>query len=201
MRLPGRNGLRMRGAIALPSLGLTVPLIPKSASSSVLLALAEGHPGCLDRQYHCDHPPTSQMVVLWREPTERAWSAYKFAQKYQEISMEEEHRGRLSPDHQEHYYPPTSLPWDAFLHELARNRGNHYMVGPLQPQSEYCKGSAKYIIIPWDFKEMANFIEVAEIPHANQGKNQKPLPDITPEMQYHLDLVYGADYRIWELIT
>jgi hypothetical protein len=75
------------------------------------------------------------------------------------------------------------------------------MLGGLLPQHEYCTTQADYTIIPWDFKAMAALLEVDEMPRINVGLDTTPMPEITPEMQKSLNIVYGGDYRIWDLIT
>ena len=187
----------MNAAFVLPDADITIALIPKSASSSVLTAL---HTHSL-RYSHVDAITTSRAGALWRHPTERAWSAYKYIRRHAVISLEELLRKDLTEPHDEHYYPRHDLPYDEFLHTLAENRDNPHIMGPLCQQSEYCKSGVPYTLVPWDFEKMALLIGVGEIPHKNPGVDSTPMPDITPEMQYHLTLAYEDDYRIWEQIA
>jgi hypothetical protein len=57
-----------------------------------------------------------------------------------------------------------------------------------------------YILIPWDFPRVSELLGI-ELGWLNKSVKDSALPDITPEMQYHLDLVYETDYQLWELIN
>jgi hypothetical protein len=184
----------MNNCVVLPTLDLTFVPIAKCASSSILTALYEKY-GSADETIrgHCDDIRTKTAVAFFRNPTERLWSAYRYE------------RRRLMPDYipesRDHWYPSFSGSFTDFVAELAANRLHPDLMGAFLPQTEYCKGRANYIFIPWDFKELANMLEVSSIGKINEGKNTEPMPDITPEIDYNLRLIYGADYRIWELIT
>jgi hypothetical protein len=194
----------MSHGFVFEDLDLTVIFIPKSASCSMWLAVLEKDPQGHERLVHIDRIETSRSVAMWRHPTERSWSCYKFMKKYLTVSPYEEEES--NPDcwapghHRSRYYPRTDFLWDEYLHALAKNRKNPRMWGPLVPQVEYCLAAPGLTMVPWDFPRMNEIVGI-EIPHSNQGKDQSPVPDITPEMQYHLNLVYGADYRIWESIA
>ena len=83
----------------LPALDLTVIPITKSASGSVLVAVFDisDEPTWV----HFDKITTSRAVAMWRHPTERAWSAYKFSQEYEVV-----------PAQDSMYYPRNDVPWD-----------------------------------------------------------------------------------------
>jgi hypothetical protein len=138
---------------------------------------------------------------MWRHPTERAWSAYKFIKDCETISQYEMAResGGATSRHDK-YWPRHDKPWDEFLHTLANTYLNPNLWGMFIPQNEFCTSAVSYTFVPWDFPRMSEIIQ-REIPRANKGKDQSPVPDITPEMQYHLNTVYGTDYRIWEQIA
>ncbi len=188
-----------RTALPIPELDITVVPITKSASGSVVVAV---EPVCPEPTWvYLDRIKTRRAVAMFRHPTERAWSAYKFIQGYATISEEESTRepGRGDSRH-DRYYPRTDQPWDAFLHTLAENYLNPHLWGVFLPQHEFCKCPDITTMVPWDFPRMSEILG-REIPRANKGKDRSPTPDITPEMQYHLNIVYGADYRIWESIA
>lgn len=195
-----RKGLGMDNALTLDQKDLTVILIPKSASSSLLNAAYAADSTCVEKQSHVDRPCMPNSVALWREPTARAWSAYKFLQQaYTPVCKAVQHQTEWS-DCSEHYFPRTDVPYDEFLYELARTRDRAGMIGPLTPQHEYCKGKANLEMVPWDFDRMAEVLGVA-IPRDNPGQNRTPMPDLTSEMEQHLRITYGADYIIWDLIN
>jgi len=188
-----RNTIRFNNALPIPGEDLTYIPTPKCASSSGIEAITLKWPKLYKEIYHVDRIKTTYAVSMWREPTERAWSAYKYTCARLPLHWSEWNDGKR-------YFPDTSVPWDEFLHEFARNSHRENLLLTLIPQNEFCKGTAKHIMVPWDFERLANILTVPEILHSNPGKNPAPMPDITTEMQFHLNIIYGADYRIWELI-
>jgi len=149
------------------------------------------YPDAVKNLQHCDFLTTSRAVSLWREPTERAWSAYRYMQVQYPC---------LWDDVYLHWWPDPRKEWDAYLAELADNRHRTDWSGVLTPQSEFTKGKAEHTRVPWDFGRMAEILDVEGFGHSNASTTLAQ-PDITPEMQYHLNLVYGTDYRIWEQIN
>jgi len=137
---------------------------------------------------------------MWRHPTERAWSAYKFIREYETISHEEDMRDELTVGHNERYYPRNDLPWDEHLYTLSFSWLNPYLWGPFIPQNEFCKYPKITTMIPWDFPRMSAMIE-QKIPQVHMCEDRAPVPDITSEMQAHLHLIYGKDYQVWDSIA
>ncbi len=189
-----RNTIRFNNALPVPGTDLTFVPTPKNASSAIIEALCRKWPELYKDICHVDRLSTPCAVSMWREPTARAWSAYKYICSRLPLPWQDFADG-LS------YFPDTSLPWDEFLYELAQNCYRERLMLPLIPQNEFCKGRAKHIMVPWDFERLAQILTVPAILHSNAGKDPRPMPDVTPEMQFHLDIVYGADYRLWEMLT
>ena len=207
MDLRGSNHpTRMQSGVVFERQDFTYVPIAKNGSSSILKTLWESspefHPSTL-RSVMSDAITTSTAVVMLREPTSRAWSAYSMMRRHPSMYGE-------SSDKPQAWYPDNQLSWDEWLHELLKNRFHNHLSATMIPQHEYLCSPVKYEYIAWDFKAMGERLGV-ELPHINSAGQKwqqrgepeghaPPMPDITPEMRYNLQIVYGADYRIWELV-
>jgi hypothetical protein len=196
----------MHSGVAFPQRGFTYVPIAKNGSSSILKTIWESD---LDHDRHvwCDAIPTSTALVMLRDPTKRAWSAYNMLRTDESMHCEV----LDGADREFAWYPSWKFPWDEWLDALAKDRFHSHMSATIIPQSEYLCSPVKYEYIAWDFKAMADRLglELPRINSAGQKWQQRgepeghapTMPDITPEMQRNLQIIYAADYRIWDLIT
>lgn len=185
----GRKPNRWSECAVLPDLGLTYVPISKSGSSSVLRLLWDA--GISHKGPGADQVTTPAVAML-REPGARAWSAYRMLDKYGPTMY-----GDPTMDWSWHPNPCNS--YAEFLAELADNADHPSLQGGLMRQTEYLCSPVEYTLVKWDFERLGEILGLT-LPHLNKGTNV-PKPDITPEMQYHLDLIYGADYKLWESIA
>jgi hypothetical protein len=181
----------MHSVAELPERDLSYIPIAKNGSSSVLKTLWDGPVNVRDKRW-CNEVRTSKAVVMWREPTARAWSAYQMLVG----------RGQTqnADDPRRPWFPDIDLYWDEWLQVLARERYHMGTSATLIPQSEYLCSPVEYEYVAWDFQALGEKLGV-ELPHLNEARKPLIQPDITPEMLANLHLIYSADYRIWELIT
>jgi len=178
----------MNAGVRLLDRDLTFVPIAKCGSSSVLKTIWESKIP-QENEIWCDQVKTDAVVML-REPSLRAWSGYNM------MSTRSESANFSDPD--KPYYPDITLAWDEWLDVLVRNRFHQVMTATLIPQSEYLCSPVSYEFVAWDFKALGERLGF-EFPRINQMKVPLPMPDITPEMQRNLRILYGADYQLWEL--
>lgn len=179
----------MFACVVLPDKDLTYVPITKNASSSILAALwaAGADP---QQGKSVAEISTSKAVTLLRHPTKRAWSAYNYLKLRRPPTW-------LSDLENEPWYPPLNTSWAEFLAALAQERDRLDMSGALVSQVEHLCSSVEYIYVPWDFVQLEAILGCA-LGHRNASSELGPMPDVTPEMQQHLNLIYGEDYQLWE---
>ena len=195
----------MHSVVAFPGRDLSFVPIAKNGSSSILKTIWLSDLEFV-RELMCDAVPTSTALTMLRNPTQRAWSAYRMMRRHPSMYGELEGQGREFP-----WYPDNTLPWDEWLDALVKDRFHSHLSATMIPQSEYLCSPVRYEYIAWDFKAMADRLDI-ELPRINAAEQQwqqrgelegnaPTMPDITPEMQRNLQIIYAADYRIWDLIT
>lgn len=166
--------MRTVESVHLPGLGTTMVVCPKNASSSILWALH--HKSAHKRRIvRCDAVPTRTALFLWRDPIERAWSAYRYLQDW-------------CPERSSAWWPDPKQPWEAFANELAENWDHIDLHGALRGQWEYRNTrGVEYELIEWDFSQLQERLGVA-IGRDNVGPSM-PRPS-TPDVLYD---IYAPD--------
>lgn len=165
--------------------------IPKNASTTILRPLWRKHPGTA-KDYRTADSLAGHIVAMFRHPTERAWSTY--------LQYRRPSRGAITADHPEYnWHPDPRLSWDRWLQAIAIGGPTRPLWdGYILPQVWFLKGMA-VDIVPWDFQAIEEKLHI-RLGHDNKRQVDQSTPDITREMQYHLELIYSADYNIWEQI-
>ena len=182
---------RFNECLYIEALNLTFVPVSKVGSCSLLLALWEKYPEA-PRRINSDEL-TSPAVAMLRQPTERAWSSYLWHRRPS--------KGAIGPPNPEfdNFHPDPNLAFAEWLRELAMRSVDETWAPSVAPQTEFLTSDVSYTLIPWDFAALGRLLHV-QFGHENKRQVSDEMPDITPEMQYHLNIIYGADYQLWDSI-